>query len=696
MENSRIPVLDPGLERSHSSLDESRRTYNMNINVSPSTRSTFGSRHNSYSDYGDLEGAQIKSSRSPSGQHGSFKWSFELSHSRKVSLGKFGSVNSVSALDMIASGLDVQHIPYYDLFVRNLSYKVTVKTQEGPIRKTLLNNISAEAFHGQILAVVGPSGSGKTTFLDALAGRISLRSLDGAVYANSETIDESFKRLSGYVMQDDALFPMLTVRETLLYSARLRLPGDMSDAEKRMRVENMINQLGLKQCADTRVGNEKIRGVSGGERRRVSIGSDLIHDPPVLFLDEPTSGLDSSSALNVMENLQMMAKTGKRTVVLTIHQPSYRILDTISRVLVLARGNVIYHGFHPGLKLHFESLGHTMPEHVNVIEYALDTIEEYQRSPEGLEPLVRLQLANKKAEDMEKSNDGIHTEDENFQIDPQPQYATSVVSEICVLSSRNLRNIMRTPELFLSRAGMMLVMALTLGTLFLRVKKDQDGVRQRTSFISFTLALLVFTSVEAMGTFLQERQIFIRETSRGAYRASTYVISGALVMLPFLMILAIIYSSVAYFMVGLVPEAGPFFFFTLIVFLVLVMANSLVSLVSGMVPNFTVGNSLCSAIIAYFFLFSGFFIDRGSIPKYWIWLHYGSLIKYPFESLLTNEFGHIDGIWYDNVDSNTILSQLSAGKVHQWLSILVMLIFIVGYRIAFWLVLKYFTKSIRK
>ncbi|BBN10593.1 ATP-binding cassette, subfamily G (WHITE), member 2 [Marchantia polymorpha subsp. ruderalis] len=688
METPTTPVLDPSLERSNSTnYAGSEKSYDKNY--TRSARSSFGSRNG---DYGDLDLAQLRHSRSQKDSGlVTFKKSFE---SHRPSLGKFGSQNSVSALDMIANGLDVEDIPYYDLFVRNLSYKVTVKSKGGTSRKTLLNNICAQAFHGQILAVVGPSGSGKTTFLDALAGRISLSSLEGAVYANGEMIDESFKRISGYVMQDDALLPMLTVRETLMYSARLRLPGLMAYDEKKTRVENMINQLGLKQCADTRVGNEKIRGVSGGERRRVSIGADLIHDPPVLFLDEPTSGLDSTSALNVMQNLQNMAKAGRRTVVLTIHQPSYRILETINRVLVLGRGNVIFHGYHAGLKQHFETMGRTMPEYVNVIEYALDTIEEYQSSAEGLEPLINLQLVNKRVEDLEQ--DMVKSEDQNFPADPHPEYATSAISEVYVLSSRNFKNVMRTPELFYSRCGMMVCVALTMGTLFLQARISEKGARQRVSFISFTLALLIFTSVEAMGIFLEERQIFIRETSRGAYRAATYVISGAIVIIPFLMILAIVFSTISYWLVGLVAEPGPFFFFTLTVFLVLLVANSFVSFVSGLVPNFTVGNSLCSAVIAYFFLFSGFFIERNNIPKYWIWLHYLSLFKYPFESMLENEFGHIQGTWYGDVDSNTILSQYSAGKVHQWINILVMIIFFVGYRVMFWLILKYFTKSIRK
>ncbi|KAG6557622.1 hypothetical protein Mapa_000903 [Marchantia paleacea] len=688
METPTTPALDPALERSSSTnYAGSERSYDKNY--ARSARSSFGSKNG---DYGDLDFAQLRHSRSQKDSGlVSFKKSFE--NTQRPSLGKFGSQNSVSALDMIANGLHVEDIPYYDLFVRNLSYKVAVKSKGGASRKTLLNSICAEAFHGQILAVVGPSGSGKTTFLDALAGRISLSSLEGAVYANGETIDESFKRISGYVMQDDALFPMLTVRETLMYSARLRLPGVMAHDEKRTRVENMINQLGLKLCADTRVGNEKIRGVSGGERRRVSIGADLIHDPPVLFLDEPTSGLDSTSALNVMQNLQNMAKAGRRTVVLTIHQPSYRILDTINRVLVLGRGNVIFHGYHAGLKHHFETMGRTMPEYVNVIEYALDTIEEYQSSAEGLEPLINLHLVNKRAEDME--HDMVKSGEQNFPADPHPEYATSAISEIFVLSSRSFKNVMRTPELFYSRVGMMVCVALTMGTLFLQAKISEKGARQRISFISFTLALLLFTSVEAMGIFLEERQIFIRETSRGAYRAATYVISGAIVIIPFLMILAVVFSAISYWLVGFVAEPGPFFFFTLTVFLVLLVANSFVSFVSGLVPNFTVGNSLCSAIIAYFFLFSGFFIERNNIPKYWIWLHYLSLFKYPFESLLQNEFGHIEGAWYGDVDSNTILSQYSAGKVHQWINVLVMIIFFVGYRVMFWFILKYFTKSIR-
>ncbi|CAM6089346.1 unnamed protein product [Calypogeia fissa] len=616
---------------------------------------------------------------------------------RSSGLGKFSSQSSVSRVDVLAAGGQIEMLPFYDILVKNLTYKVAVKSKEGgPTQKLLLNSVNAEAYHGQILAIVGPSGSGKTTFLDALAGRVASRSLEGEIYVNGELVDDSFKRISGYVMQDDALFPMLTVRETLLYSARLRLSNSMPLAEKKIRVDNMIKQLGLTHCADTRVGNEKVRGASGGERRRVSIGSDLIHDPAVVFLDEPTSGLDSTSALNVMQNLRRMAQTGRRTVVLTIHQPSFRILETIDRVLVLGMGNVIYHGPQRGIKHFFDPLGRSMPEMVNVIEYALDTIEDYQRSPEGLEPLIALQATNKKVLDEEEAKQ-VKPEEANNVENFSPDYATPFFSECLVLSSRNLKNTLRTPELFLSRVGMMLTVAVTVGTLFLRVKVSAKGVRQRTAFIAFVLALLIFTSTDAIGVFIEERLIFIRETSRGAYRASSYVISGAVVVVPFLLILSILFSTPAYFIVGFVEDAGAFFFFILVVWLTLCMANSFVCFISSMVPNFTVGNSLCSAIIAYFFLFSGFFIPRSGIPKYWIWMHYLSLFKYPYECLVENEFGNkkfAHASWGGQT-SEEVLESFSAGAVHQWINILSMILFFLGYRVFFWLVLKFFTKNIR-
>lgn len=563
--------------------------------------------------------------------------------------------------------------------------------------KILLNSVTARANCGEILAVVGPSGSSKTTFLDALAGRIEPKSLKGRILVNGRAMDPAFKRISGYVMQDDNLFPLLTTRETLMFSARLRIPNTMSYAEKAERVDSLIQQLGLVACADTKVGDEKIRGVSGGERRRVSIGVDLIHDPAVLFLDEPTSGLDSTSALQVMQILSHMAVTRQRTVVLTIHQPSYRILETINRLLVMAKGNVIFQGEVQGIISFFIGLGHALPQFVNGVEFALDIIEDYQEQPEGLQQLVKSYQKSQYAKEEQLFIDANPDAESMSMQTHKPSFATSFFSESLVLGHRNLVNILRTPELFFSRIGLMVVVGLTLGTLFLQAGISAKGVSQRLGFFGFTLALFVFTSTEALPVFLNERQIFIRETSRGAYRVSAYVVAQALVILPFLFMLAMLFSCVSYFTVGLAKNAGAFFFFIVVLFLTLAMANAFVAFVATFVPDMTAGNALSSALFSYFFLFSGFFIPRSGIPDYWIWVHYLSIFKYPLEALLQNEFGHLKGkIWNNNMNSNSIMSKLSVGKVHLWLNVFVMILFVIGYRIMFYIALRFKTKNIRK
>lgn len=181
------------------------------------------------------------------------------------------------------------------LSFNNLSYDVVHRRRfdfsrgkPAPV-KTLLNDVSGEACDGDIVAVLGASGAGKSTLIDALAGRVS--SLRGTVTLNGEKILQTrlLKVISAYVMQDDLLFPMLTVRETLMFASEFRLPRSLSKSKKMERVQTLIDQLGLRNAADTIVGDEGHRGVSGGERRRVSIGIDIIHDPILLFLDEPTS-----------------------------------------------------------------------------------------------------------------------------------------------------------------------------------------------------------------------------------------------------------------------------------------------------------------------------------------------------------------------------------------------------------------------
>ena len=208
---------------------------------------------------------------------------------------------------------------------RDITYTVTKKTRDGDDVRVILDGLSGDATGGHLLALMGPSGSGKTSLLNALAFRVPKgpgAAITGSVYADGKRLEDpsEMARMSAYVEQEDALFALSTIRETLLFGAQLRLGSSASLAEKNAAVDAVIADLGLVSAADTIIGNEQIRGVSGGERKRVAIGMDLLHDPRLIFLDEPTSGLDAFQALNVMSTLKDLALDKGRTVIASVHQ----------------------------------------------------------------------------------------------------------------------------------------------------------------------------------------------------------------------------------------------------------------------------------------------------------------------------------------------------------------------------------------
>nr|XP_010937796.2 ABC transporter G family member 6-like [Elaeis guineensis] len=547
-------------------------------------------------------------------------------------------------------------------FRRNHHAADPVTAGEGPEAfsrtKTLLDSISGEAREGEILAVLGASGSGKSTLIDALANRIKRESLKGSITLNGEFLDgRLLKVISAYVMQDDLLFPMLTVEETLMFSAEFRLPRTLSAAQKRARVQALMDQLGLRQAANTIIGDEGHRGVSGGERRRVSIGMDIVHDPIVLFLDEPTSGLDSTSAFKVVNVLQRIAHGGS-IVIMSIHQPSYRILGLLNHLIFLSRGQTVYSGPPDGLPSFFSDFGHPIPENENPSEFALDLIRELESTPAGARSLVEFNKSRPAAKpsmtaDTEKPSlslkDAISASISRGKLvsgatngaglaSSVPTFANPFWIELAVLTKRSATNTRRMPELFGMRLAAVMVTGFILATVYWRLDDSPRGAQERLGFFAFSMSTMFYTCADALPVFLQERYIFMRETAYNAYRRSSYVLSNAIVAFPPLVFLAIAFTLTTFFAVGLAGGATGFLFFFLIILASYWAGSGFVTFLSSVISHVIVGYTVVVAILAYFLLFCGFFIDRNRIPDYWIWFHYLSLVKYPYEAVLQNEF----------------------------------------------------------
>jgi len=237
--------------------------------------------------------------------------------------------------------------------------------------KTILNGISGMVCPGEMLAMLGPSGSGKTTLLTALGGRLTGK-LSGKVTYNGQPFNSALKRRTGFVAQDDVLYPHLTVMETLVFTALLRLPRTLTRAEKAQQAQQVITELGLGKVAHSMIGGQLFRGVSGGERKRVSIGQEMLMNPSLLLLDEPTSGLDSTTAQRIVITLKRLAEQGGRTVVVTIHQPSSRLYHMFDKVILLSQGSPIYCGRASEALDYFSSIGFASPVSINPADHMLD------------------------------------------------------------------------------------------------------------------------------------------------------------------------------------------------------------------------------------------------------------------------------------------------------------------------------------
>ncbi|XP_027366870.1 ABC transporter G family member 6-like [Abrus precatorius] len=609
---------------------------------------------------------------------------------RKEAAGDGSQTPVHHALDVADSaGFDPRSLPFVLSFT-NLTYSVKVRRKmsltsifqrrgsrlgaaavaEAPAvgesmfsrTKTLLNDISGEARDGEIMAVLGASGSGKSTLIDALANRIAKGRLKGTVALNGEALESRLlKVISAYVMQDDLLFPMLTVEETLMFAAEFRLPRTLSKSKKKARVQALIDQLGLRNAAKTVIGDEGHRGVSGGERRRVSIGIDIIHDPILLFLDEPTSGLDSTSAFMVVKVLQRIAQSGS-IVIMSIHQPSYRILGLLDRMIFLSRGQTVYSGSPMQLPVYFSEFGHPIPDSDNRTEFALDLIRELEGSPGGTKSLVEFNKSwqsmtkHNQAETIDAQPNGLSLKEAisasisrgklvsgatNTNANPSsmvPTFANPFWMEMATLSKRSFTNSRRMPELFGIRLGAVMVTGFILATMFWQLDNSPKGVQERLGFFAFAMSTTFYTTADALPVFLQERYIFMRETAYNAYRRSSYLVSHALVALPSLVFLSLAFAATTFWAVGLDGGVSGFFFYFLIILASFWAGNSFVTFLSGVVPHVMLGYTIVVAILAYFLLFSGFFINRDRIPSYWIWFHYLSLVKYPYEAVLQNEF----------------------------------------------------------
>ncbi|KAG8075673.1 hypothetical protein GUJ93_ZPchr0006g46018 [Zizania palustris] len=549
-----------------------------------------------------------------------------------------------------------------------------------PATEYILRDVSLTAQPGEILAVVGPSGAGKSTLLDILAARTALT--HGRLLLNSAPLrSSSFRRLSAHVPQVDVALSLLTVAETFAFAASLLYP----EAEASTAVASLLADLRLEHVAHTRVSASRL---SGGERRRVSIGLALLRNPGVLLLDEPTSGLDSSSAHVVVSCLRAVAAARGTTVVLSIHQPSSRLLSAVDSLLLLSRGAVLHHGSLASLDAALHSHGLAVPAQLNPLEFALEVLDQMPQ-PSAVSP------ETKTTEELVTVTSSIRHKATKSSLSSSSTSPCSRIHEIVVLYKRAWKVVYRSKQLLLTNFLESVLVGTLLGSIYINAGYGEAGAHKRLGLFAFTLTFLLTSTTETLPTFVSERPIVLAETASGLYRLSSHATAATLVFLPYLLAVALLYSVCVYFLVGLCASPAAFAAFVLVVWAVVLTANSFVLFVSSFAPDYIAGMSLVSVSLAGFFLFSGYFLSRGSMPTYWVFMHYVSPYKYALDALLANEytcastqcFGVAGAGGECSETGRDVLAEKGLTAAERWTGVQVLFGFFLLYRVLYWVVL---------
>ncbi|KAL6079791.1 hypothetical protein STEG23_023432, partial [Scotinomys teguina] len=542
------------------------------------------------------------------------------------------------------------------LSFHNITYRVKVKSgflARKTVEKEILSDINGIMKPG-LNAILGPTGGGKSSLLDVLAARKDPRGLSGDVLINGAPQPANFKCTSGYVVQDDVVMGTLTVRENLQFSAALRLPTTMKNHEKNERINMVIKELGLDKVADSKVGTQFTRGVSGGERKRTSIGMELITDPSILFLDEPTTGLDSSTANAVLLLLKRMSKQG-RTIIFSIHQPRYSIFKLFDSLTLLASGRLMFHGPAQEALEYFASAGYHCEPYNNPADFFLDVING-DSSAVVLNRQDEDREANKTEEPSKRekpiienlaefyANSSIYRESK-AELDRLPraqkkkgvsafkesEYVTSFCHQLRWIAKRSFKNLLGNPQASVAQIIVTIILALVIGAIYFGLTNDSAGIQNRAGVLFFLTTNQCFSSVSAVELFVVEKKLFIHEYISGYYRVSSYFFGKLLSdLLPMRFLPSVIFTCILYFMLGLKKEVGAFFIMMFTLVMVAYTASSMALAIAAGQSVVSVATLLMTISFVFMMIFSGLLVNLTTIEPWLSWLQYLSIPRYGY------------------------------------------------------------------
>ncbi|WVZ64594.1 hypothetical protein U9M48_014089 [Paspalum notatum var. saurae] len=522
----------------------------------------------------------------------------------------------------------------------------------------LLKGISGSFRPGVLTALMGVSGAGKTTLMDVLAGRKTSGYIKGNITISGyPKKQETFARVSGYCEQNDIHSPNVTVYESLVFSAWLRLPADVDSSTRKMFIDEVMELVELLPLKDALVGLPGVSGLSTEQRKRLTIAVELVANPSIIFMDEPTSGLDARAAAIVMRAIRNTVDTG-RTVVCTIHQPSIDIFESFDELFLMKRG---------GEEIYVGPLGLHSCE---LIKY-FEAIEGVSKIKDGYNPSTwMLEVTSTMQEQITGINfSEVYKNSELYrrnktlikEISTPPEsssdlsfpteYSQTFVTQCFACLWKQSMSYWRNPPYTAVKYFFTTVIALLFGTMFWGVGRKRDNQQDLFNAMGSMYASVIFMGVQNSSSVQPvvsvERTVFYRERAAHMYSPLPYALGQVLIELPYILVQCLIYGVLVYAMIGFEWTAAKFFWYLFFMYFTLAYYTFYGMMMVGLTPNYNVSSVASTAFYAIWNLFSGFLIPRTKIPVWWRWFYWICPIAWTLNGLVTSQFGDVSKSFTD-------------------------------------------------
>uniref|UniRef100_A0A8D0CGN2 ATP-binding cassette sub-family G member 8 n=1 Tax=Scleropages formosus TaxID=113540 RepID=A0A8D0CGN2_SCLFO len=566
-------------------------------------------------------------------------------------------------------------------------------------KQMAIESLSLRVRSGQMLAVIGSSGCGKTSLLDIITCRDEGGSIKkGHVSINGRPSTPQLVRKSiAHVRQDDRLLPHLTVRETLAFVAKLRLPTHFSQAQRDKRVDDVIAELRLRHCANTRVGNDYVRGVSGGERRRVSIAVQLLWNPGILILDEPTSGLDSFTAHNLVITLSRLAR-GNRLVLLSVHQPRSDIFQLFDLAVLLSSGSAVYCGPAKDMVAYFGALGHPCPRYCNPSDFYVDLISIDRRSPESeAQCLERARMLAAQFKEAVKGTEDFmwKSQTSTVTVSGQKDHLPGHLHQFAILVRRQVYNDFRDLVTLLVHGFEALLMSLLIGFLYFGAGDTDLSIQDTVALLYMTGALTPFAVVlDVIAKCHSERAMLYHELEDGMYSVTSYFFAKVLGELPEHCVFTLVYGVPIYWLAGLNEAPDRFLLNFLLIWLVVYCSRAMALFVAAALPTLQTSAFMGNALFTVFYLTGGFVINMKNLWLVASWFSYISFMRWGFDGMLQVQFRGLKypvtlGNYTFNIDGIIVVKAMDMNQYPLYSCYLVLIAICVVFMLLYYLSLKF-------